>query len=346
MIETINNLKNNRVKTGLVASSILSEHVVRMKKTLGSLNARNSKVGEPLRIGLRDIREADKRGKWWLIGASYHEPTENIESKAKVTQLHDLSSQKPEDADSMQDIAGDMLQMAREQRMTTDVRRTIFVAIMSATDYSDAFQRLMKLRLKKSQELEIPKVLVHCAGAEEAYNPYYTLLSRRLCTDRKLKMAFQFCLWTFFKRFGEDDDVGEDETAHEEEKPEMRAIVNLAKMYGTLIAEGGLTLNALKVLNFAYSQPPSRIFVEVLMITVILQSQKATDKSRDEEKLVGIFAQAGSNAALSKGLLYFLKMTVSKTDIADSKVDLEKIKWGCRVARDVLRPMTLHEHAN
>ena len=82
------------------------------------------------------------------------------------------------------------------------------------------------------------------------------------------------------------------------------------------------------------------------MITVILHSQKATDKSRDEDKLVGIFAQAGSNTALSKGLLYFLKMTVSKTDIADSKVDLETIKWGCRVARDVLRPMTLHEHAN
>ena len=264
MIETINNLKNNRVKTGLVASSILSEHVVRMKRTLGSLNARHSKASEPLRIGLRDIREADKRGKWWLIGASYRDSTENIESKTKATQLHDLSSQRSDDPDSMQDIAGDMLQMAREQRMTTDVRRSIFVAIMSATDYSDAFQRLMKLRLKKSQELEIPKVLVHCAGAEEAYNPYYTLLSRRLCTDRKLKMAFQFSLWTSFKRFGEDGDVGEDETEHEEETPEMRAIVNLAKMYGALIAQGGLTLNALKVSIFP--------FINVSISTILIRA--------------------------------------------------------------------------
>ncbi|KAL8872003.1 MAG: hypothetical protein Q9174_002289 [Haloplaca sp. 1 TL-2023] len=345
MIETINNLKNNRMKTGLVASSILSEHVVRMKKTLGSLNARSSKASEPLRIGLRDIREADKRGKWWLIGASYHDSTENIESTAKATQFNDPGFRKSDDPDSIQDTAGDMLQMARDQRMTTDVRRSIFVAIMSATDYSDAFQRLMKLRLKQSQELEIPKVLVHCAGAEETYNPYYTLLSRRLCTDRKLKMAFQFSLWAFFKRCGEDGDAGADEMEDEEERPEMRAIVNLGKMYGTLIAEGGLTLNALKVLNFAYLKPPSGMFVEVLMITIILHSQKATDKSRDEEKLVGIFAEAGTNAALSKGLLHFLKMTVSKTDIAESKMDLETIKWGCRVARDVLQPLTLQEHA-
>lgn len=245
MIETINNLKNNRMKTGLAASSVLSELVVRMKKTLGSLNARSIKASEPLKIGLQDVRQSDERGKWWLIGASYKDPAEDAEHK--TASFDDASSQSSDEPSFTQDAAGDLLHVAREQRMNTDVRRSIFVAIMSATDYNDAFQRLMKLRLKKSQELEIPKVIIHCAGAEEAYNPYYTLLSRRVCSDRKLKMAFQFSLWAFFRRLGEgvDDDQGEVE--EEDERLEMRTIVNLAKMFGTLVAEAGLTLNALKV---------------------------------------------------------------------------------------------------
>lgn len=247
MIETINNLKNNRMKTGIAASSIVSEHVVRMKKTLGSLNTRNIKASEPLRVGLQDIRDSDKRRKWWLVGASYKDPAQLIQHRK--TSPEDDESDGSDEGDLSQNVAGDLLQIARGQRMNTDVRRSIFVAIMSATDYSDAFQRLKKLRLKKSQELEIPKVMIHCAGAEEAYNPYYTLLARRVCTDRKLKMAFQFSLWAFLKRLGENVDDDEDEAVEEEDRPGMRTIVNLAKMFGVLIAEGGLRLNALKVMS-------------------------------------------------------------------------------------------------
>ncbi|KAL8738238.1 MAG: hypothetical protein Q9181_000964 [Wetmoreana brouardii] len=333
MIETIHNLKNNRMKTGVAASSIVSEHVTRMKKLLGSLNTRSIKASEPLRIGMKDIRESDKRGKWWLVGASYKDSAED--AAQRTTSLETNGPGASDQADFSQDMAGDLLQTAREQRMNTDVRRSIFVAIMSATDYNDAFQRLMKLRLKKSQKLEIPKVIIHCAGAEVAYNPYYTLLSRRVCTDRKLKMAFQFSLWAFLKSLGEgvDEDDEDQDEAENDEKPGMKTIVNLAKMFGTLIAEGGLTLNALKILNLAYLQPKTGIFVELLIITIILHSQKRVSGARDEEKLANIFMQARSNPELVKGLLYFLKKTVSKTDIADTQADKETIKWGCRVAR-------------
>lgn len=99
--------------------------------------------------------------------------------------------------------------------------------------------------------------------------------------------------------------------------------------------------NAMQILNFAYLQPKTSIFIELLIITVILHSQKGTTGSRAEGRLVEIFAQAGSQPEMVKGLLYFLKKTVSRTDVAGTKVDKETIKWGCRVARDVLRSMTL-----
>lgn len=249
MIETINNLKNNRMKKGVVAANVTSEHTIRMKKTLGSLNTRTIRASEPLRIGLKDIRDTDKRGKWWLVGASYKDEDRNDQDLAAPQSKLRISPHS-EDVEMMDHGATDLLQLAREQRMNTDVRRSIFVSIMSATDYRDAHMRLLKLRLKKSQELEIPKVLIHCAGAEKIYNPYYTLIARKLCSDRKLKMAFQFSLWGLFKRMGEGEEGVEEDLDEQEEQDDalgIRSIVNLAKLYGMLVVQGGLDLVILKV---------------------------------------------------------------------------------------------------
>jgi len=249
MVETINNLKNNRMKTGAVASAVTSEHTVRMKKLLGSLNTRSIKSSEPLRVGLDDIRHADKRGKWWLVGASWKEASDdNRDTKA----IGASSAQADKQDDNLDPGSADLLlHLAREQRMNTDVRRAIFVTIMSASDYRDAHLRLMKLRLKKSQELEIPRVLVQCAGAEEMYNPFYTLIARRLCSEHRVKMAFQFALWDLFGRMGEGGDDergrGEEEGGGDAEAISTRTTVNLARMFGVLIAEGGLGLGVLKV---------------------------------------------------------------------------------------------------
>lgn len=243
MIETINNLKNNRMKTGVAASAMVSEHTIRMKKTLGSLNTRDIKASEPLRIGLGDIRDTEKRGKWWLVGASYRD--RDASQQNDHTRVH-LSSQAVRTHEDVErNEPNDLPQLAREHRMNTDIRRSIFITIMSASDYRDAHLKLLKLRLKKAQELEIPKVLLHCAGAENAYNPFYTLIARLLCGDKKLKIAFQFSLWDLFKKMGDGDDG--DGNEEEDEGLGLRAIVNLAKLFGTLIVEGCLSIGILKV---------------------------------------------------------------------------------------------------
>ena len=244
MIETINNLKNNRMKTGVAASTITSEHTTRMRRTLGSLNQRNIRASEPLRIGLKDLRQTDKRGKWWLVGASYKD--DDADDAKRSEQASAVRGKNSREAD-VDGVAADLIQLAKEQRMNTDVRRSIFIAVMSATDYNDAYVRLMKLRLKRSQELEIPKVLIHCAGAEKVYNPFYTFLSRRVCSDKKLKMSFQFSLWDLFKQMGEGEDEPIEYDDADEGKLGLRSLVNLARMFGVLIAEGGLGLGVLKV---------------------------------------------------------------------------------------------------
>jgi nucleolar MIF4G domain-containing protein 1 len=222
--------------------------------------------------------------------------------------------------------------------MNTDIRRAIFVAIMSATDYQDAYSRLMKLKLKKVQQFEIPKVLIHCSSAEKMYNPYYSLISKKVCGDKRLRTAFQYCLWDLFKKMGEshnEDDAEEDE----EEVLEMRQIVNLAKMFGTLLVEGGLSLGVLKNLHLSYLQSKTKMFMEVLFITVLLQSQRQSESKRDEQAVVNIFSKVKGTPKLAIGLRYFLRKIVSKTDIAGGKEERATVKWACEIAGDTLEAL-------
>ena len=335
MMEMMNDLKNNRMKTGIAASSITSEHMIRMKKTLGTLNQKRVKASEPLRISLKDLRDSDKKGKWWLVGSSYK--GEAVDAVLEEATRQFEKDDDEESRDFLQDNTSDLLQLAKEQRMNTSVRQAIFIAIMSATDCNDAYLRLIKLRLKKSQELEIPKVVLHCAKSEENYNPYYTLLARKLCSDRKFKMAFQFSFWDIFKQLDGENQEFEDESEDEETTLGLRAIVNLARTFGSLVADGGLGLGVLKNLNLAYLQPSMQTFVEVLLCTLTLQVGKVRDEALREKALFTVFMAPKEMPDMARGLYYFMRKYVSKSDITGDKGDRDVIKWGCKVAGRALK---------
>ncbi|KAL4808865.1 hypothetical protein BDV18DRAFT_133354 [Aspergillus unguis] len=368
MIDTITDLKNNRLKSG-ANSTIASEHITKMRKILGSLNnSRVIRASEPISISRNDIHNSSKKGKWWLVGASWKEdPLESARqelSGVPTSNSNQINAAAEDDSDAEPDFAS----LAKAHRMNTDVRRSIFVAIMSASDYQDAHVRLLKLRLKRAQEFEIPRVLTHCAMEEEAHNPYYTLIARRLCGElgRRIKVSFMFTLWNVFKRMGETEDLDDEAedasgNAEDEENPlSMKAIVNLAKMYASLVSDGTLTLGILKTLNFAYLQPKTKTFVELLMISIIQQSQKQKKKKKskskskgdedeepplNEQPLVEIFMRTRDTPQIVKGCIFFLRKVIAKTDIVASEKEAVLVKWGVRVAVDALKVVEADESA-
>ncbi|KAJ5520297.1 MIF4-like type 1/2/3 [Penicillium fimorum] len=352
MIDLITDLKNNRSKASAAAGAgITTEHITKMRKILGSLNSsRTIRASEPINISRDDIHNSSKKGKWWLVGASWKEdPLVTAQREMAGVQMI-----QPEVADDESDAEPDFGVLARAHRMNTDVRRSIFVAIMSANDFQDAHVRLMKLRLKRAQEYEIPRVLLHCAMEEQAHNPYYSLIARRICGEqgRRMKMSFMFALWNMFKKMGERGDIDEDEDNDfdpddEENGVSMKSVVNLAKMFCTLIMDGSLTLSILKNLNFAYLQPKTKTFVEVLIISIIQQSQKSKKKKKsrssmsdepekNEGPLMQIFLRVKETPHIAKGLIYFVRKVVAKTDIVSDE-ELKLVRWGCNVAAAALK---------
>lgn len=343
MIETINNLKNNRMKAGVSASQISAEHTNRMKKTLGTLSARTTKVTEPLRISLADIRDSEKKGKWWLVGASYHDPAKLVNG---TNEKSTRSRQEDIDAGYESETPGNvpLTKLAKAQGMNTDIRRAIFISMLGALDFQDAHMRLLKLHLKNKQQFEIPRVLLHCASTEKVYNPYYTFIARKLCGDRKIRKAFQFALWDVFRRMGEKGEDEEEEEVDVKEQMTLSKVVNLAKLYGSLIADGGLSIAALRTVNFTYMQPKTRTFAEVLLTTIFVQAHKKMYTKGDknstkiafEQAVKEVFVQAGSRPEMVQSLRYFVETTVAGAEIANGKSERKAVKTGCEHAVQAL----------
>jgi nucleolar MIF4G domain-containing protein 1 len=84
---------------------------------------------EPLRVSLEDLHSAESKGKWWLIGAAWGgDPL--VDKQTGFTKTTGVSASNEEmtaDEDS-----NDLVKLARSQGMNTDIRRGIFVVLMSS----------------------------------------------------------------------------------------------------------------------------------------------------------------------------------------------------------------------
>lgn len=162
MIETLGNIKNNRIKhdasqTG-PGSVFATEEALR--KHLSSLGKKRSGgMPEPFRFSMEELRSSAKDGKWWAVGAAWSgNPLVDTPTDA-------LNLDKAKNEDAV------WLKLAHKQGMNTDVRKAIFVALMGAEDYVDAWDRLQQLSLKEVQQREIVRVILHCLGNVRALLP-------------------------------------------------------------------------------------------------------------------------------------------------------------------------------
>ncbi|KAF9919027.1 suppressor of glycerol defect [Linnemannia zychae] len=356
LLETLTALKANRMKgpsTNSTTSGTITESTARMKKFLSGLSKKRTTFpSEPMRVGLTDIRQVGTKGKWWLVGSSWKNNMVGEESSRKST--------SSTTADDMLEAEDELLKLARKNKMNTDVRRSIFVVLMSSEDYIDAFERLIKLSLKEVQQREIVRVLLHCAGNEMVHNPYYTLVGQRLCQhDHSFKITFQYSLWDLLREMGATDVggmekvkdgqvVGLDDGINNSDgkKVPLRRIVNLSKMYAFLINSHDLSLVMLKTVTFTSLPPQPTLFFQLLMTNIILSSQPQQSAQQESSKekikhnaqaLADIFIRAAINPTLAQGIIFFLQAFVKKGQVCQNDREKEIIKWGCSTVREVLQ---------
>lgn len=275
MLETICDIKNNKKRPKEDPS-----HHTRIKKWLQKL-----KSEDILLRGLKwsKLLDPEKKGQWWLSGDVSSTPG-NIEDVATVISKEVVEAQK-------------LVQLAAAQRMNTDIRRAIFCIIMSAEDYIDAFDKILRLDLSGKQDREIMRVIVDCCLQEKTFNKYYAVLASKLCShDKNHKFSLQYCIWDRFKEL---------------DTMELNRSMNLAKLVAEMLANFSLSLATLKVVNLAnpVEMTPKKIMHFRMVFETLIQK---------EDSLVwNVFtriAGAPELEILRDGIVMFVKQYVMTKD--------------------------------
>ena len=146
-------------------------------------------------------------------------------------------------------------QQAIEDQTETNLvnlRRTIYLTIMSSLDFEEAGHKLMKIHLQPGQEVEICTMLTECCSQERTFLRYYGLLAQRFCfIDQMYAQLFDE---VFLKQYS---------TIHRLETNKLR---NVAKFFAHLLSTDAISWTCLAYLQLTEeaTTSSSRIFIKIL----------------------------------------------------------------------------------
>ncbi|XP_006871363.1 PREDICTED: nucleolar MIF4G domain-containing protein 1 [Chrysochloris asiatica] len=274
MLETMLALKNNDMRK---IPGYDPEPVEKLRKLQRAL-VRNtgSSTETRLRVSWESVLNAEQVGRWWIIGSSWSGAPMIESSDDKIQQKQLIGT-----------VSSKMLDLARKQRMNTDIRRNIFCTIMTSEDFLDAFEKLLKLGLKDQQEREIVHVLMDCCLQEKTYNPFYALLASKFCDyERRFQMTFQFTIWDKFRDL---------------ENLPATNFSNLLHFVAHLLKTKSLPLSILKVIEFSELDKPRVHFLRKVLYILLMETEV--------EDLGLIFTRVSDNpklGVLREGLKLFI----------------------------------------
>ncbi|KAM8882645.1 nucleolar MIF4G domain-containing protein 1 isoform 2-T2 [Synchiropus picturatus] len=249
MLETMMALKNNDMRKIPGYDPEPVEKLRKLQRTLINRSASGSDM--KLRVSLENLLSADQVGRWWIVGSSW--------SGAPMISEEGKTSSKESSVEGQ--YSNKVLELARKQRMNTDVRRNIFCVLMTSEDYLDAFEKLLRMGLKDKQEREIVHVLMHCCLQEKTFNAFYAVLGEKFCShNRRFQMTFQFCLWDKFREIA---------------NLSSSTFNNLIQLVTLLLQKKCLSLAILKVIEFGELDKPKVRFLRQVLTKLLKETQPA-----------------------------------------------------------------------
>ena len=340
IVETITDLTKGKRKAKGLDSTVVSEHVQRMKKRLVELKSQARRLNglSPLAVGLVDIEEAETRGQWWLTSASV---PSTLMDKSKKGRTSDTEMSDHEDMDI---VLPDYPKKARAQGLNGTAQIAIFTALMTASNFEHAYRQFVNLKLKKDDQLALATVLVQCAGSEMQYNPYYALVGGKACMlNSRIRFAIQDRLWKIFRSLGESmfgEAPEEDETADAERMKDERRITNVAKFYADLVADGTLNIAILKPLELPETNHWASMFVQLFIIALMKECRSKKKAPEEDIKLEKIFGAARDLPGLAAGIHWMLRKKIRKTKLISAK-ELKKLESVIEKVQIIVRPVAI-----
>ncbi|XP_039066790.1 pre-mRNA-splicing factor CWC22 homolog [Hibiscus syriacus] len=158
-----------------------------------------------------------------------------------------------EEEDDECDAEDDQMKIKDETETNlVNLRRTIYLTIMSSVDFEEAGHKLLKIKLEPGQEMELCVMLLECCSQERTYLRYYGLLGQRFCMINKVYQE------NFDKCF-----VQQYSMIHRLETNKLR---NVAKFFAHLLGTDALPWHVLAYIRLTEEDTTSssRIFIKIL----------------------------------------------------------------------------------
>jgi pre-mRNA-splicing factor CWC22 len=186
----------------------------------------------------------------------YAEIKKEILGESSSDEDSDASDGSSDESDEEEAAAHQIVQQQQIEDQTetnlVNLRRTIYLTIMSSLDFEEAGHKLMKIRLQPGQEVEICTMLTECCSQERTYLRYYGLLAQRFCfIDKAYAQLFDE---VFMKQYS---------TIHRLETNKLR---NVAKFFAHLLSTDAISWTCMAYLQITEeaTTSSSRIFIKIL----------------------------------------------------------------------------------
>ena len=178
----------------------------------------------------------------------------------------DVSSDEDEDEEKQMDI--------KDQSNTdlVNLRRTIYLTIMSSIDFEECCHKLMKISLPAGLEHELPSMIIECCSQERTYSKFYGLIGERFAKINRLwSDLFEAAFAKYY------------DTIHRYETNRLR---NIARFFGHMISTDAIGWHVMSIIhmNEEETTSSSRIFVKILFqdLGEHLGLPKLRDQMKDE----------------------------------------------------------------
>ncbi|KAI9734530.1 MAG: pre-mRNA-splicing factor cwc22 [Cirrosporium novae-zelandiae] len=206
---------------------------------------------------------------------------EENEAAYKKLKAEILGEESGSDDDSGSDESSDDEEEEEEKAMeikdqtNTDLvnlRRTIYLTIMSSIDFEECCHKLMKVNLPPGQEQELPSMIIECCAQERTYSKFYGLIGERFAKLNRL--------WTdeFETAFAKYYD-----TIHRYETNKLR---NIARFFGHMLSSDATGWHVMSIihLNEEETTSSSRIFIKILFqdLAEALGMKKLVERLKDD----------------------------------------------------------------
>ena len=316
MLQMITEIKNNKSAQKEFAHTQLQQ-IFR--------SATKNRQNTPFTVGWTDILQSETNGKWWLVGSAFA----NSKNSSKFVDKKDgaeLEFQLENEEDDFQSNEK-LLTIASKHKMNTPVRKSIFMVVLTSTDYMECFERIDKLKLSGRQERDIVYVVGHCCLSEKKYNEFYSMLAQRLCLHNS---QFALTFRNYFK-----DRIKQIDSLNDQQ---VQNLSNLLFHLLANLADANLNLQLLSVINFLSDLSPKTLAFLNNLFTSIFAKFTIVPAEKIPHMFKSLSGKKEELGLVREGLLLFFVSSLKfGSSFSLSSHQKQLIKDRIKIATTVLR---------